>query len=205
MTARELPGGAETPQATGKLSAQRSGPASAGAQGQAPRLSRQRAAPQPSRDTKPGSAPGTSPSPRTSAPAPRDRAGCPSLTSRMQRLTQPGLHFQSYPHPPTGLWARKPSRMQKRTLVLTRSPCETSTTRAESHFCLLPCKPQMQAECHIRDHHAQPEEHPPTGNNTHLTAMTPVVTGTQGHRETAPRGHKQDPQLQRPRPPPGGT
>lgn len=37
--------------------------------------------PQPSQALKPGSAPGTSPSPRTSAPAPGDRAGCPSLAT----------------------------------------------------------------------------------------------------------------------------
>lgn len=42
--------------------------------------------------------------------------------------------------------ARKLSRMQKLTLVLTCSPYEISTTRTESHFCPLPCKPQMQAE-----------------------------------------------------------
>lgn len=54
------------------------------------------------------SAPGTSPSPRTSAPAPGDRAGCPTRTAPEQPLAQPRPQAQGRPHPPAGLWTHTP-------------------------------------------------------------------------------------------------
>lgn len=204
MTALELWGGCRNSPTTGELSAQRSGPASAGAQGQAPRLRGQRAAPQPSPATKPGSAPGTSPSPRTSALAPRDRAGCPSLTSPVQRLARHHSARASFPELSSP--SRGPLDTNSRAQNLSRTEELTSilpySRWAESHCGPLAYKPQKQAEGHTQDHRAQPEERPLTGNNTHLTAMTRVVTGTQGHR--APPGRKQDPQLQQPGSPPAG-
>lgn len=86
--------GSGPPWTTAQLSAQWPGLASAGVWGPGTWLGCQRAAPQASQDTKPGSAPGTSPSPRTSAPAPGDRAGCPSLTAVRRAslsLSQRGL------------------------------------------------------------------------------------------------------------------
>ena len=63
--------------------------------------------PQPGQDAKPGA----SPSPRTSAPAPGDRAGCPSLTGRVQRLARtPSARASSQgcAHPLSGASGHKP-------------------------------------------------------------------------------------------------
>lgn len=149
MTARSCQGDTGSPGA-GDLSTQRPGSASAGAQSQVPQLQQPKSHPQPSQDTKPGSAPGISPSPRTSALAPRDKAGCPSLTSRVQRLARhrsarasfPELSSPSQGPLKTNSRAQNPTRMEKVTLDLTFRLHQSSITGAESHCHPLPFKPQ---------------------------------------------------------------
>lgn len=103
--------------------------------------------PQPSQDMKPGSAPGTSPSPRTSALAPRDRAGCPSLTAQCRASLSLTPRSVLALLRASGHKLQGPEPIQDREIcsVLTCSPHETSTTRAESHRCPLPYEPQIQA------------------------------------------------------------